>query len=77
MILGLLVYIVSYKLISKLLRNRLREVLSKLISPLQSAFVPNRDIHGNILIIHEIYFQIWKKKKKNGYDNKAWYGKGV
>lgn len=29
-------------------------VLPKIISPLQCAFVPNRDFHDNILIDHEI-----------------------
>lgn len=38
---------VSYKFISKLLANRLCMVPS-LIFPLQSAFVPNLDIHDNI-----------------------------
>lgn len=44
----------SYKFLSKLLANQLRTILPKIISPLQSAFVPQRDIHDNILIAHEI-----------------------
>jgi len=43
-----------YKNISKLLVNRLRPLLDKLISPLQSAFIPGRSIHDNILLTHEI-----------------------
>lgn len=38
-------YNVSSKFISKLLANGFRKFLPKIISPLQSAFVPNRDIH--------------------------------
>lgn len=46
---------VAYKFISKLLANRLRECLPKVISPLWIAFVPNRDIHDNVLIAYETF----------------------
>jgi len=32
----------------------MRPLLDKLISPVQSAFVPGRSIHDNILLTHEI-----------------------
>ena len=38
----------------KLLVNRLQPLLDRLISPFQSAFVPGRSIHDNILLTHEI-----------------------
>lgn len=44
---------ISYKIISKLFANRLRVILSKVISPLESAFVPNGDIHDNGLVAHD------------------------
>lgn len=43
---------VAYKFISKVLAKRLRDILPTIISALQSAFVPNIDIHDNLLIAH-------------------------
>ena len=45
---------VVYKVIAKLLTWRLKVVMDKVISHNQSAFVPGRLIHDNILIVHEI-----------------------
>ena len=58
-----------HKTIAKILVNRLRPLLSKIISPVQSAFVPGRSIHYNILMTHEIMhkFKILK-------GNTAWVG---
>lgn len=44
---------VLYKIISKLLSKRLQRVLQDIISENQSAFVPKRAIHDNVLITHE------------------------
>ena len=44
----------TYKVISKIFVNRLRLVLDNLISPFQTAFVPRRSIHDNILLKYEI-----------------------
>lgn len=49
---------VTYKVITKFLVNRLRPILQFIISPFQSAFVPNRAIHGNISIAAEIFHHI-------------------
>ena len=56
-----------YKTIAKVLVNRMRPLLDRLISPYQSAFIPNRSIHDNILLTHEILH-----KFKNCKGNTAW-----
>jgi len=72
-----------YKIISKLLVNRLRPLLHKIILPTQSAFVPGSAIHDNILITHEIMHKFkhtrgktaWftlKLDMKKAYDRLEW-----
>jgi len=56
-----------YKIISKIMANQMRLILEKIIDPVQSAFVPKRSIHGNILLTHEIMNKFKKMKGK-----KAW-----
>ena len=42
---------VVYKIISKLLVEKIRPLLDKMISPAQSAFIPNRWIAENQIIV--------------------------
>ncbi|KAL2230773.1 UNVERIFIED_CONTAM: hypothetical protein Sindi_1671700 [Sesamum indicum] len=46
---------VLYKIIAKLIVQRLSVVLDKLISPCQAAFVPGRSIGDNIMLAQELF----------------------
>lgn len=57
---------VSYKLFSKVIVNRLKALLVKLISPNQASFVPGRQIRDNIVVAQEIFFHMRRRKGKKG-----------
>ncbi|GLT46247.1 hypothetical protein SLA2020_200180 [Shorea laevis] len=56
----------SYKIISKILVNRLRLVLESLISPCQASFVPGRRGSDNVIILQELVYSFSKKTGKVG-----------
>ena len=59
---------VVYKVVSKVLSNRLRQVLPDIITPNQSSFVPGRLISDNILIAYEItHYLLNKREGEVGY----------
>ena len=70
-----------YKIMAKLLANRLRVVLPDLIDERQSAFIKNRHILHGILILNEVVDEaIWRKKPammfkvdfEKAYDSVSW-----
>ena len=56
-----------YKIVTKTIVARLRPHLDKLISPLQTAFVPGRKGIDNAIIVQEIIHTLSKKRGKVGY----------
>lgn len=58
---------VSYKIVTKILAQRLRLVMGKLVNPCQSSFIPNRQSRDNIIIAQEIFHSMRKKRGKKGW----------
>lgn len=59
---------VSYKLISKVLANRMKPMLDLIISPNQSAFIPGQLITDNIMVLFEVLHYLKRKRVgKEGY----------
>jgi hypothetical protein len=57
-------YNISYKIIAKILANRLKSTLQKIISLPQSTFVPKRNIQDNSIIAHELLHSFNLKRGK-------------
>ena len=57
---------VVYKIITKIVTNRLKEVLPYLMGPTQTSFIPGRLITENIVIAQEVVHSMRKKKGKVG-----------
>ena len=56
-----------YKVISKVLVSRIRPLLNKLMSPVQSAFIPGRRGVDNVIIAQELLYTMDRMKGRDGY----------
>lgn len=52
----------DYKSATKIISNRLKYLLDRIISPIQFAFIPNRGMSDNIIISHVIMHHLNKKE---------------
>lgn len=53
---------VIYKIISKVIVNRIKPLLDGIISPYQSSFIPGRSIHHNIIVAQEMVHSMARMK---------------
>ncbi|XP_016168765.1 uncharacterized protein LOC107611342 [Arachis ipaensis] len=58
---------VSYKVVTKILVNRLKKVMDKLVMPNQCSFVPSRHSSDNIIITQEVIHSMRQKNGKKGW----------
>lgn len=75
---------VSYKVITKILAQRLRSLMGSLVNPCQSSFIPHRQSRDNIILAQEIFHSMRKRKGKKrwmaikldlekAYDRLSWH----
>ena len=57
---------VRYKIITKVVANRLKNIMAKLVGPMQSSFLPGRHITDNIVIAQEVIHSMNNKKGRMG-----------
>ena len=57
----------TYKVISKVIVQRLRSLMPKVVSPNQVAFIPGRQIQDNIVVAQEVLHKFKFIKGKQGY----------
>jgi hypothetical protein len=58
---------VSYKIITKLMVNRLKTIIPKVVSPFQTGFVPGRNITENIVIAQEMLHSMTIMRSNVGF----------
>lgn len=58
---------VAFKVVSKVLVNRLRPIMNKLIGPFQNSFLPGRSTLDNVILAQEIMHSMNMKKGKKGF----------
>ncbi|MCH86993.1 putative ribonuclease H protein [Trifolium medium] len=56
----------NYKILSKVIVERLKEGIARLVSPYQTGFVPGRNIHANIIVASEMVHTMRRMKGGRG-----------
>ncbi|XP_056692237.1 uncharacterized protein [Spinacia oleracea] len=54
-----------YKIITKIISSRLKLVLGRIVSPLQSSFIKGRGVEDNVILVKEMAHHFHKAKKRN------------
>ncbi|CAN1218975.1 Transposon TX1 uncharacterized 149 kDa protein [Linum perenne] len=57
-----------YKIISKILSSRLKNLIPAIVSELQPAFMGDRAIQDNIIIVHEVLHNFKNRRKSGNWD---------
>lgn len=60
-------YNVTYKLVTKIIVERLKGMLHTVVSPTQASFVSKRQITDNVVIMQEVLHIMRTKKGGKGY----------
>ena len=58
---------IAYKIVTKIIANRLQALMHDLIGPQQTSFVPDRHIVDNIVIAQEVIHSILRKTGKKWF----------
>jgi hypothetical protein len=58
---------VSYKIITKIIVNRLKQIIPQVVSPFQTGFVPGRNITENIVIAQEMLHTMTRMRTRVGF----------
>ncbi|XP_050216415.1 uncharacterized protein LOC126667478 [Mercurialis annua] len=58
---------VMYKLVTKIITNRLKSIMPRIINPTQVSFIAGRNITDNIIIAQEVIHSMRIKKGKEGW----------
>lgn len=56
----------AYKVITKILVNRIRPFLDELMSPFQASFIPKRRAADNVIILREALTKLKQRKGRKG-----------
>lgn len=56
---------VRYKVITKVIVNRLKPLMPEVISPYQTGFIPTRSIHENIIVAQKLLHSMRKMRGRN------------
>ena len=57
---------IVYKLVTKVIVNRIKPILSSLVAPTQCSFVPKRQITDNVIIVQEMLHSMRHKQGRRG-----------